>query len=123
MVRFSSYEVVFTLGTKDEATSLVNVIFDLEVRMRKRNIGFMAALVAVVVVASLMAFQPNTADAGPKKSDAQMDLMIELGTGPNGRTMSVQELTKLLSNIGSSGQDGFRVDSFFDRLFDRLAER
>lgn len=82
--------------------------------MRKKNFGFVVALLAVVIVSTVMAFQPSTVSAVPKKSDAQMDLMIELGTGPSGKPMSVQELTRLISNIGSSGQDGFRVDSFFD---------
>ena len=82
--------------------------------MKKSSIVFLVALFAVVVTAGTIVVQPTAVAAVPAKGEAQMDFMIEVGMAPDGTPMSVQQLVKVISNIGSSGEDGFIVDSFFD---------
>ena len=84
---------------------------------RKRNIVLLAAgLVAVVAVAvaGLVVAQPQSEAA---QTQAQLDLAIEF---PLDARKTLGERTDLVvSNIGSSGQDGvsFGVDSFFDVFY------
>ena len=41
-------------------------------------------------------------------------MLIQLPESPDGTETSVGDLVTKISNIGSSGQDGVRFDSFFD---------
>ena len=93
---------------------------------RKRNIVLLAAgLVAVVAVAGLVVAQPQSEAA---QTQAQLDLVIEFPvllpdpdpTRPPPLTLG-QRADLVVSNIGSSGQDGvsFGVDSFFDVFYFR----
>ena len=100
--------------------------------MKRVGLASLVGLIAIVVAVGLMAFQPNVQAASAPKGNAQVDLLIELGTDgtvPNtmadmirvvreNGTFQVESFFDIsyVSNIGSSGLDGytFTVDSFFD---------
>ena len=86
--------------------------------MRKRSIALLTGLFALVVAVAFAVAQPTTTDAA-QGSQAQIDLIVRLGEGPDGRPATP---ASIVSNIGSSGQDGVRrsafvVDSFFDVFY------
>lgn len=85
--------------------------------------GFLVAVLVSAAVTGLLVTRPSV-EAG--RNQAQFDLVLEFpkqsdpGTSPRKPTLG--ELTELVvSNIGSSGQDGvrFAVDSFFDVFYVR----
>ena len=81
----------------------------------RRNLVLLAAgLIAVFAVVGFVVGQPRAEAA---QNQAQIDLVLEVP-----KDVSLDELTNLVvSNIGSSGQDGVRfvVDSFFDVFYVR----
>ena len=85
--------------------------------MKKRNLAFAAAATAIIMVAGLAAFQPTASDAaavnkakGPQ--EATLDFTMQLPRGTS--VAEIVDAVKQAANIGSSGLDGFAVDSFFD---------
>ena len=88
---------------------------------KRRNLVLLAAgLIGVVVIVGLAVAQTPAGEAAQARGRAQIDLVIEV-PDPDINT-PLKELTELVvSNIGSSGQDGvrFTVDSFFDVFYVR----
>ena len=87
--------------------------------MRKRSVALLTGLFALVVAVSFALAQPTTTDAA-QGTQAQIELIVGLGVAPNGTPATP---ASIVSNIGSSGQDGvrvsdFSVDSFFDITYD-----
>ena len=81
--------------------------------MTKRNLAIVAVVAALVASVGMLVAQPGTTNAA--RSSAQIDLLIEVKeVGPDGTRPTVGDIKKRISNIGSSGEDGFSVDSFFD---------
>ena len=72
-------------------------------------------LIALAAAVSVVAMQPSAQAASAPKGQVQVDLVVGLPKGPDSAALVV-------SNIGSSGEDGvsacgesdFQVDSFFD---------
>ena len=96
--------------------------------MTKRNMAIVAVVVALVASVGILVAQPGSTDAAQGvKGDVQIDLLIELGVGPDGSRATVGDVQLVISNIGSSGQDGvrrigdFQVDSFFDITYSRVS--
>ena len=90
--------------------------------MTKRNLAMAAVIAALVASVGMLVVQPGSTDAAQVKGDAQIDLLIELGKGA-----TVGDIQRVISNIGSSGEDGvkqggsFTVDSFFDITYSRVS--
>ena len=85
-------------------------------RTRKSLVLPAGGLIAVIAVVGLTVAQPRAGEAAQNR--AQIDLVIQIRC-PDGKCRtSLEDLSKrVLSNIGSSGQDGVRrfvPDSFFD---------
>ena len=85
--------------------------------MKKRNFVLSAGLFAVAAFVILAVSLPaNEASAAKSKQESQLDFTIQISPG-----VSVEEIVAAVrrgANIGSSGQDGFRVDSFFDITYE-----
>ena len=78
--------------------------------MGMKNIAIFGCLVVATVVSFTLLRPSGTADAAPRVSGSmKVELIVEVGKGS-----SIAAISKAISNIGSSGQDGVRVDSFFD---------
>jgi hypothetical protein len=99
--------------------------------LKRAWIALLVGLIAVLVAAVLMAFQTSVQAASLPKGDARIDLIVDIGPGTGGKSSSIEQIMKAVSdndnfvvdsffdvsyvsNIGSSGLDGFTVDSFFD---------
>ena len=81
--------------------------------MAKRNLAIVAVVAALVASVGMLMAQPGTTNAA--QGAAQIDLLIEVKEeGPDGTRPTVGDIKERISNIGSSGEDGFSVDSFFD---------
>ena len=84
-------------------------------RTRKSLVLPAGGLIAVIAVVGLTVAQPRAGEAAQNR--AQIDLVIQIRC-PDGKCRtSLEDLSKrVLSNIGSSGQDG--VSASFDSFFD-----
>ena len=99
--------------------------------MKRAWVVLLASLMALVIAAGLMAFRPSVQADSKSKGEAELELIIELGSGADGIPTTIEEVVQAVSNvgsfavdsffdityvsdIGSSGLDGFSVDSFFD---------
>jgi hypothetical protein len=69
------------------------------------------AMLAVVVVAA-MAFPSDNVVEAKKNNEAVLQFTI--GVSPDQSVGEIVDLVRSAANIGSSGLDGFSVDSFFD---------
>jgi hypothetical protein len=69
------------------------------------------AMLAIAVVAAMAFPSDNTIEA--KKKDETV-LQFTIGVPPEQSVGEIVDLVRAAANIGSSGQDGFIVDSFFD---------
>ena len=85
--------------------------------MKKRNLVLSAGLIAVAAFTLLAVSLPaNEASAARRPQEAELDFTIQVS-----RDVSIEEIVTAVrrgANIGSSGQDGFRVDSFFDITYE-----
>ena len=85
--------------------------------MKKRNLVLSAGLIAVAAFVLLAVSLPaNEASAAKRPQEAELDFTIQITPG-----VSVEEIVAAVrkgANIGSSGQDGFRIDSFFDITYE-----
>ena len=100
---------------------LVRIGREQSIRTRKSLVLLAAGLIAVIAIVGLAVAQPRAGEAA--QAQAQIDLVIKVRC-PDGtcRPSSLGALIEnIVSNIGSSGQDGvrYRVDSFFDVFFVR----
>ena len=82
--------------------------------MRRKRFVLLIGLLILVAVATMAVAQPGANAATPGQGKVQLQFLIELPQSPAGTPTRVGELVKRISNIGSSGEDGFTVDSFFD---------
>ena len=109
--------------------------------MKKRSFVLLAGLVAIVAAAFFAYTQPTTS-AAPRllRSEADVELIVRVAkpgssslvvsnigsSGEDGVRFSVDSFFDILvvSNIGSSGEDGvrFSIDSFFDIFYDIAAD-
>ena len=77
----------------------------------------LAGLVAAAVVAGVLVPLPSAEAQPTPDSNAEVELIVSLGISSDGTRATLEGI---VSNIGSSGQDGvrggsdFQVDSFFD---------
>ncbi len=85
--------------------------------MKKRNLALAAVATAIIMIAGIAAFQPTASDAsavnkkkGPGDSTLEFTIELRKGTSAAGMVDAV----KKAAGVGSSGIDGFSVDSFFD---------
>ena len=89
------------------------------IRTRKSLVLLAAGLIAVIAIVGLAVAQPRAGEAAEHR--AQIDLVIEIKCRDGSCRTSLEELSKrVLSNIGSSGEDGVRrfvPDSFFDIFY------
>ena len=82
--------------------------------MWKRSLILLVGLVALAGAVSIVTMQPSAQAQSTGGGDIQIDLMVVMPAGSS--------TAALISNIGSSGEDGvsvcgkatFNVDSFFD---------
>ena len=85
---------------------------------KRRNLVLLGvSLIGVVAIVGLAVAQTPAGEAAEARGRAQIDLVIEVPSGPD---TPLRELTELVvKNIGSSGEDGvrFTVDSFFDVFY------
>ena len=85
--------------------------------MKVRFLIVLVGLVVAVGVAGLLVPSQSAEAQRAPKSNAEVELIVSLGTSPDGEPAT---LRSVVSNIGSSGEDGIRkpgdftVDSFFD---------
>ena len=71
------------------------------------------AVCAIFVGMNLGGGESRTASAAPRDK-MKVEVIVEVGP-----KASVSAVTRAISNIGSSGADGFRIDSFFDITYAR----
>jgi hypothetical protein len=81
--------------------------------MKKLVLVLVAGIVgiAMAVGVSVSLSSENTVEA-KKAEDAVLEFTIE--TSPDTSVGEVVDAVRKAANIGSSGEDGFRIDSFFD---------
>ena len=78
--------------------------------MRGKRFALLIGLLIIVAVATMAVAQPGV--SGAQKGQVQLQFLIELPKMSPDPTITPMEW--VISNLGSSGEDGFRVDSFFD---------
>ena len=69
------------------------------------------AMLAIAIIAAMALPSDNTVEA-KKKDEAVLEFSI--GVKPGVSVGKIVDAVRKAANIGSSGQDGFQVDSFFD---------
>ena len=83
--------------------------------MKKRSVVLLAGLIALAATAGIMLFQPSeTVAAKAAKGEVQLEFTVATPLGKMDIPEVVETVRLAVSNIGSSGQDGYSVDSFFD---------
>ena len=85
--------------------------------MKKWNLVLVVALIVAAVAGGFAAVQPGTGAAQQVKGEARIDLIIVVDKSEGRVTIPVKSMVQAISNIGSSGLDGFSVDSFFDVVY------
>ena len=80
--------------------------------MKKRSVVLLAGLIALTATAGIMLFQGSEAVAA--KGEVQLEFTVATPLGKMDIPEVVETVRLAVSNIGSSGQDGYSVDSFFD---------
>jgi hypothetical protein len=68
-------------------------------------------MLAIAIIAAMALPSDNTVEA-KKKDEAVLEFSI--GVKPGVSVGKIVDAVRKAANIGSSGQDGFQVDSFFD---------
>ena len=81
--------------------------------MKKLMLGLIAGVlgIALVIGVSIGLSSENTVEA-KKKQEAVLEFTIGVSSGAS--VEAIVDAVRKAANIGSSGQDGFQVDSFFD---------
>ena len=85
--------------------------------MKKWNLVLVVALIVAAVAGGFAAVQPGTGAAQQVKGEARIDLIIVVDKSQGDVTIPVRSMVQAISTIGSSGLDGFSVDSFFDVVY------
>ena len=80
--------------------------------MKKRSVVLLAGLIALAATAGIMLFQGSEAVAA--KGEVQLEFTVATPLGKMDIPEVVETVRLAVSNIGSSGQDGYSVHSFFD---------
>ncbi len=80
--------------------------------MRGKRFALLIGLLMMVAVATMAVAQPGV--SGAPSGQVQLEFLIEMPKSSDPALTPVGDLVGIISNLGSSGEDGFRVDSFFD---------
>ena len=81
--------------------------------MKKLRLALVAGMALLVfAVVAVMALPSNNTVEAKKAEEAVLEFTIEIPSGAS--AARIVDAVREAANIGSSGQDGFQVDSFFD---------
>lgn len=70
------------------------------------------AMLAIAVVATMAMSSDNNTVEAKKTEEAVLEFTLEVD--PRASVATIVDAVRKAANIGSSGQDGFQFDSFFD---------
>ena len=90
--------------------------------MKAKRLGLLLGslgLLAVVAATTMAVARPSAQGATAAKQPAVLEFSVMIGD-PDFDLLRVVPIIRAAANIGSSGQDGFAVDSFFDITYKKV---